>query len=270
MTTPTLQLYLDDSGSRFPDKKPSHDRHDGMDHFAIGGMLIQRDRLGELIQSHKDFTAQFGITYPLHSHSIRVKKKNFSWLQRDEEKANAFFRGMNDFIAGLPIKVIACCVHRPGYNDRYSERYGSERWKLCKSAYVIAVEHAAKYAMSRSCKLEVFIEQSGGAEDKAIKGYHRSLIETGMPFNPITSQKYAPLGQSSLLSVLMKNPNFITKSNRAGQIADIVLHPVIKGRYDRSYPPYGHLIRSGLLIDSELTDDEKPYMGIKYYCFDGL
>jgi hypothetical protein len=35
-----LHLYIDDSGSRDPDKEPKEKRRDEMDCFASGGILI--------------------------------------------------------------------------------------------------------------------------------------------------------------------------------------------------------------------------------------
>ncbi|RVC41029.1 DUF3800 domain-containing protein, partial [Mesorhizobium sp. M4A.F.Ca.ET.090.04.2.1] len=35
-----MHLYLDDSGSREPDREPREKRRDEMDYFALGGILI--------------------------------------------------------------------------------------------------------------------------------------------------------------------------------------------------------------------------------------
>ena len=38
-----VHLFVDDTGSRQPDHVPAEDRHDGMDCFGLGGVLIDRE-----------------------------------------------------------------------------------------------------------------------------------------------------------------------------------------------------------------------------------
>ena len=40
-----VHLFVDDTGSRQPDHVPAEDRHDGMDCFGLGGVLIDREYL---------------------------------------------------------------------------------------------------------------------------------------------------------------------------------------------------------------------------------
>ncbi|OAN48646.1 hypothetical protein [Magnetospirillum moscoviense] len=139
---------------------------------------------------------------------------------------------------------------------------------MCKSAYTIVVERAAKFAAMHARKLVVYIEETGKNEDRAIRIYHASLRDNGMYFDPDSSAKYLPLGAEGFASVLLKNPKFVKKDNVGAQIADLLLYPVIKGGYDPSYPPYQSLSTAGKLIDSCLDKDMAKYIGIKYYCFD--
>ena len=40
--------------------------------------------------------------------------------------------------------------------------------------------------------------------------------------------------------------------------------------YDASYKPYLALMKAGRLIDSVVSSENRPLLGIKYSCFDGL
>ncbi|MCY4459570.1 MAG: hypothetical protein OXC26_04075 [Albidovulum sp.] len=43
-----------------------------------------------------------------------------------------------------------------------------------------------------------------------------------------------------------------------------------KDGYDAGYKPYLALMRVGRLIDSGLSSENRPLLGINYSCFDGL
>ncbi|TIR55445.1 MAG: DUF3800 domain-containing protein, partial [Mesorhizobium sp.] len=48
VTDREIHLYLDDSGSREPDREPKEKRRDEMDYFALGGILINEEDVDEL------------------------------------------------------------------------------------------------------------------------------------------------------------------------------------------------------------------------------
>lgn len=267
MGTPTYDLYIDDSGTRLPDRRASERRDDGIDAFALGGFLVESEGAPQAVELHKEFIQAQGLTYPLHSNPIRCKKGNFRWLANDESRAKQFYAELSRLLLNAPGLLIACVVHRPGYNSRYVPLYGAARWMLCKSAYAILVERAAKYAHSHGRRLRVYIESSGKREDRILREYHRELATEGMPFQPQTSHRYSPLCPEALRAILMKNPQFIKKTNPLAQLADLVLYPVVKGGYEQNYQPYRLLKESGKLIDAHVADPE--ILGIKYYCFDG-
>lgn len=271
MGTPSLDLYLDDSGTRNPDGKASTwNRRDKMDHFALGGLLIKSELLSQIIDAYDEFCRDHHINYPLHSNSIRVKKGDFVWLESDIDRASKFYRALGEFLCNLPGHVAACVVHRPGYDERYRDLYQQNRWELCKSAYTIVVERAVKIALAHGRKLVVYVEASGKHEDRMIKEYHKHMLQSGMYFDAARSKKYTPLNGSAFSSALMKNPIFVRKENKPAQIADLLLYPVVKGRYDPTYPPYRRLVESGMLADSLVAEADRPQLGIKYYCFDNL
>ena len=51
------------------------------------------------------------------------------------------------------------------------------------------------------------------------------------------------------------------------KIADLYLHPIAKGGYDKSYQPYIDLMNSNRLINSYVSQKEQATLGIKYSCF---
>ncbi len=71
-------LYIDDSGSRFPDRAPAV-RNDGMDHFALGGILIEDKDRAALVAAHHAFCYRWNIDYPLHSTKIRGRNVSLRW-----------------------------------------------------------------------------------------------------------------------------------------------------------------------------------------------
>ena len=54
------------------------------------------------------------------------------------------------------------------------------------------------------------------------------------------------------------------------QFSDLVLYPIVKGRYDPEYRPYRSLLAAGRIIDAALSGSDIPQLGVKYYCFDDL
>tara|TARA_R110002126_G_scaffold33707_1_gene105349 strand:+ start:266 stop:805 length:540 start_codon:yes stop_codon:yes gene_type:complete len=161
---------------------------------------------------------------------------------------------------------IACVIDRPGYNHRYLSKYGRERWALCKSAFSIVVERAAKYAAGNERKLRVYFEESDRRTDQKIKEYYKELRENGMPFSS-NMDKYNPLADKSLQSILydLKSKR---KTSALCQIADLYLWPISIGGYEPSNHPYKRLMDGKCIIDAILDPEEISSRGVKYYCWD--
>lgn len=102
---PEYHLFIDDSGSRDPDRRPKHSRDDRMDCFALGGILIKAEDIDDLKRQHADFCARHDITYPLHSNPIRGGRENFGWL-KTPEKARIFFRNWTALCWACPYWVL--------------------------------------------------------------------------------------------------------------------------------------------------------------------
>ncbi len=142
-----LNFYMDDSGTRHPDRRPGWPSEHKYDWFGLGGILLKEEEEDELRTLYKDFCAKWQITYPLHSSEIRGKTKKFFWLRKiDEELQLEFYQDLSNLMGSVPAVGHACVIDRPGYNHRYRERYGTQRWSLCKTAFSISVERAVKFA----------------------------------------------------------------------------------------------------------------------------
>lgn len=261
---------MDDSGTRHPDhkqgKRPAH----GYDWFGLGGVLIKQGDDEENFRSaHKAFIDSWGITAPLHSSEIRAMSGAFAFvgiLPEDEQKR--FYEELYQLMATAPAIGIACVIDRPGYNDRYNEKYmDGRKWLLCKSAFSIVVERAAKYAVQKGLKLRVWVEKSDKKVDRTIKDYYDGINQNGMPFASETSGKYAPMDQEALADILYE---FRTKSKSSPllQLADLYLWPMCIGGYDENNRPYKRLREDEKLIDCHLSEAEIEMGGIKYFCFD--
>jgi hypothetical protein len=58
----TLQLYIDDLGTRNPDNQ-STARTDRMDHLALGGILIDRENLDLVHRPYSAFTDRYDVRH---------------------------------------------------------------------------------------------------------------------------------------------------------------------------------------------------------------
>jgi hypothetical protein len=160
-----------------------------------------------------------------------------------------------------------CVIDRPGYDHRYRARYGRDQWSLCKTAFSVLVERAAKYARTKDYKLKVFVERSDRIVDGWMKGYYEHLRENGMPFAAANMESYGPLGAAELKETLYE---FRTKPKTSPimQIADLYLWPMSVGGYHPSNITYAKLLEDQKLIDCHLQPDEISSLGIKYSCWD--
>ncbi|MEM6477179.1 MAG: DUF3800 domain-containing protein [Pseudomonadota bacterium] len=263
-----LHLYLDDSGTRNPDRNGGCDydpeRHDW---FALGGIMVRSEDDAPTRQMYAEFCEKWGITYPLHSSDIRFQKGNFDWLKRVSiSQLEQFHDALGSMLIEMPVTGIACVIDRPGYNERYLQKYGRDRWSLCKTAFSVLVERAAKVAIAEERRLRIFPERADKHADRWLKGYFDSLRAKGMPFASSTSGKYAPLSQPVLHHTL-REFRLKYKSSPLVQIADLYLYPMCRAGYG-PYRPHSLLTKHGKLVDCHLSEADKSMLGIKYSCFD--
>lgn len=261
-------FYLDDSGTRHPDHKPDLPQHKH-DWFALGGILIN----DEDIPAAEQLIDAFHLRWPeinespLHSWEIRGRHGAFKWLGKTPGTFDAFVTDLETLLFELPVTGLACVIDRPGYNNRYREKYGRERWSLCKTAFAVAVERATKRAISQHRKLRVFVERTSKADDRKLQEYYDVLKQSGHWFNAETAEKYSPASPVDYKNTLYE---FRTKkkTSRLMQIADIYLWPMCIGGYDKGNRAYTRLLGAGKLIDCSLSTEDIPVLGIKYSCFD--
>ncbi|MFH1187246.1 MAG: DUF3800 domain-containing protein, partial [bacterium] len=245
-------------------------RNDGMDHFALGGILVAEGNREILKNKYKEFCEKWKINYPLHSTKIRGMRGNFGWLVRDVKRKENFLIDLECFLVSLPVIGFAAVIHRPGYNNRYKERYGDKRWLMCKTAYTILIERVVKYVRNAGGALEIRFEQAGKKEDRLIKSYTKDMKLNGHPFNEETSCKYKALRNSDYKKFVLGEPKEKKKNNLFTQIADLYLYPMVKRKYDDNYAPWSALYKNGKVIDAYLPEVERETQGIKYSCFDSL
>lgn len=262
-----MNFYMDDSGTRHPDRKPGRIPAHGHDWFGLGGILIKEKDEDDARDLCCAFRKRWELSVPLRSADIRSKSSGFAWLGTSPEKSEAFLEELYQLMADLPVVGIACVIDRPGYDHRYKKRYEGSRWMLCKTAFSVAVERAAKYARGGGLNLRVLVERGDKKTDRNILGYYEALRAEGMPFNPETSGKYAPLSADELRETLyecaIKN-----KSSPLIQIADLYLWPICIGGYAPDNRPYRRLKDDEKLIDCLLPAEAIPTQGIKYSCWE--
>jgi Protein of unknown function (DUF3800) len=260
-------FYADDSGSRFPDRNPEP-RKDGIDCFALGGVLVADSDRAALQAAHTAFCGRWNIAYPLHSTAIRGKRNSFAWLGADPAVEQAFLADLESFLLSLPVLGFAVVIDRPGYNLRYKEKYGDQRWWMCKSAYNILIERVCKHVDAMGGTLSIRFEQTGKAEDRALIGYSKDMKRQGAPFDPDNSRQYGALGAEDYRRIIEGDPQRLTKGSPSIQVADLYLYPMVKAGYDPAYTPWQNMLAADRVIDALLTPEERPLLGVKYSCFD--
>lgn len=172
-----MTLYLDDSGTRNPDRNPKEllSEH-GHDWFALGGVIVRDADRDAVERAHAEFCQRWPINAPLHSCEIRTRKDNFAWIGTlDDAQQREFFDSLTHLIVTAPLIGIACVIDRPGYNARYREKYGHQRWSLCKTGFNVVVERAAKYARKQGYKLRVYVEKGDIRTDAIVRSYYDEL-----------------------------------------------------------------------------------------------
>ncbi|WP_084306005.1 DUF3800 domain-containing protein [Bradyrhizobium sp. ARR65] len=229
---------MDDSGTRHPDHNPGKRAGHNFDWFALGGVLVNDTDEHAARELHAAFCRKWGLTCPIHSVEVRARTRNFLWLERRPKRnQDIFYEDLYQLKKAMPVVGLACVIDRPGYNARYREKYGRQRWSLCKSAFTISVERAAKYARSLDCRLRVLPERCNKTEDRILKGYYNDLKTAGPPFDPTTSEKYRPLSAEEFRKTLLEfDPKM--KTSPMAQLADLYLWPICMGGYNADNRPY--------------------------------
>jgi hypothetical protein len=264
---PPVLFYMDDSGTRILDRDRTQFDRNAPDHFALGGVLLLEEEEEQLEQQHARLCEKWKIEYPLHSVDIRAGSKKFSWVRKESAEYKPFMRDLTRMLTTVPVLGLACVMDRPGYDVRYREQYPRKTWHLCKTAFSISVERAAKYARSLGRPLRVYPEKSNGKDEGRLKSYYIDLITKGAPFDAKRSDGYAPLRAHELDETLIElRPK--GKSSPAMQVADLYLWPIARQRYGKELPPYNALKQSGRLIESRLRECDIPTLGTKYSCFE--
>jgi hypothetical protein len=263
-----LNLYMDDSGTRHPDRNPGRVPQHGYDWFNLGGILVKEEDEESIREQHSAFCASWHVPAPLRSADIRSRSGKFHWLNElSPNERDRFYEELYQLLASVPVLGIACVIDRPGYNHRYRERYGRQRWLLCKTAFSVAVERSLKHAERLGRKLKVYIERCDKETDAMVKGYYNDLRQQGMPFSTEVSAKYVPLQAEKIGKTLY---DFKTKDKTSPmiQLADLYLWPMCIGGYDKSNRPYSRLMSDRKLMDAHLHPADISVLGIKYSCFE--
>lgn len=258
-------LYIDESGIRHPQIK-NQPRKDNMDWFCWGGILVNKNDEESIVEKYKILCKKYNITYPLHSSEIRGSRENFSWIRKNK----IFFEDLNEFLTSIQVIGFGVVVHRPGYNTRYKEKYGDNRWELCQTTHPILLERVLKYLDKniKNPKLKIIFEGSGKEENKQIVEYTKKLKSSFKFFEKETSSKYQEIDPKLYEQIISGRPKHGTKNNIFLQIADLYIYPMVKYKYDPNYRPWNELYGAEKLINSLINTDLIEIEGIKYYCFD--
>lgn len=262
---PSFTLYLDETGARHPDKQSGLPARS--DWFAMGGILIRREEVDVAKAMHSEITSRWGITSPFHITDMINERGRFSWLgRRTQRERDAFWSDYREFLATVPAVGVGCVIDRAGYAARGYVKKHDDKWLLCRSAFDIVVERAAKFAKANDRKLNIIFE-ADAAMNGIIEGYFNNLRERGLEFDKDSSGKYKPLTQGEFSDILTSIENR-PKQNRMLQIADSYIYAIARRGYDKKFDVYRRLMDDDRIIDCLLDRDSVSALGVKYYCFD--
>ena len=90
-----LNFYMDDSGTRVPNRKPLIFNPRRPEFFALGGVLVNEEGEGTARNAYEEFRHRWGIAYPLHSVEIRHSSHAFSWLKRGTNEYDKFMKDLS-------------------------------------------------------------------------------------------------------------------------------------------------------------------------------
>ena len=199
---------------------------------------------------------------------MRSEKKKFAWIGRLRAlTGTAYGPATGPFSAAIPVAGTACVIDRPGYVARgYGTREGNSKWLLCRSAFDIVVERAAKLAKQQGRRLKVFYEMADPATNASIEGYFYNVKSNGMGFDAANSAKYLPLTAAEFQYVLLDIEGK-GKPNRILQIADTYVYAIARGSYDRKFGIYRRLAESGRLVTDQVASERAFDSGGKNLLF---
>jgi hypothetical protein len=80
-----VNFYIDDSGTRHPDRWPGKRPAHGYDWFSLGGILVRDEDEERARELYANFVSGWSINTPLHSSEIRGRTGNFHWLEELEK-----------------------------------------------------------------------------------------------------------------------------------------------------------------------------------------
>lgn len=212
------------------------------------------------------------MTHPLHLTDMHSRRKGFAWLDAlSARERGDFWADYHAMIAGLPVVGHACVVHRAGYRDRgYGSREGDAKWNLCRTAFNIVVERAAKIAHADGRRLRVKYEGSDPRADQALRNYWALLkAGNGLGFNAANAARYNPFPPETLAATLVDLERK-DKRSKLMQLADTFALALSRGRYQPEFSTFAALKASGRLADDHVGVAQSATLGIKYSCFDGL
>ena len=262
-----LNFYMDDSGTRTPNRKPLPYDTKVRDFFALGGILLNEEDEAGPRKLCSDYCTRWSSDYPLHSVEIRHSTGRFTWLRRDAAEYSNFMKDLTRTVLSMNVLGVACVIDRPGYDARYREKYGRRQWHLCQTAFSIAVERCTKFARRDGRKLRVMPERSSKADEERLVRYYNDLKTNGPPFEKSSSAPYAPLTPTEFMETLHEI-RFKSKSSPMAQAADLVLWPIVLSGYEPENRAYQALRDAGRLIEARLSAKEIEACGSKYSCFE--
>ncbi len=128
-----LTLYLDDSGTRHPNRTSAQLPTHGRDWFGLGGIILPDAEREEFKKKHAALVEKWSINKPLHSSEIRNCSHNFKWLGKVEAaKRQEFLQDIQALVTSPCLTAIACVKNKSSVPMQVADIC---LWPMCIGGY---------------------------------------------------------------------------------------------------------------------------------------
>jgi hypothetical protein len=237
--SPLFHLYIDETGSRHPDKEASTAKH-GFDWFGLGGLLITQEDEATAKSKLATFVARWPqIRSPLHFTDIRAQKKGFAWLGNLKlEDHNRFWSDSARFSHQFRGRgLLASSIAQATSNGGTAKGEGTPNGSFAEAHSIFWSTELPNTQNPRGGGCVSTMKERTLLPTRRVHEYYETIKFSGLAFDESTSSKYRPLKQVEFQNVLLAIEGK-DKGNKMMQVADSYLYAIARGSYDVKFDVY--------------------------------
>jgi hypothetical protein len=96
-----VNFYMDDSGTRRPNRVPTASDPKTPKYFALGGVLVLEEDEPVVRAAYEALRMKWSIDYPLHAEPIRHGTDDFCRLKRNSPEYEPFMRDLTAMLTSI-------------------------------------------------------------------------------------------------------------------------------------------------------------------------